>query len=281
LGEVSWSQGSYEDAQSYLDKGYILTRDNNDRAGQALAAQHLARVNWLLGENEKAVHWGEKSRKLYEQIGDLQGLASALNELGIVAIKRKEFDKAENYFSGNLALAREIGDRFRMAQALNNLGNIAHDQGMYKEAHRLYKQTWGIMEGIGDKFGEALVLSNLGLVCVMLGQYDDGWDYLQQSLRVSCTIQDIPHTLINLVIVGHLWIRNCEYERAAQLLGLALHHSAANIEVKTEAQPVLAKLREELPDEDLEAALERGKALELDQVVDEILAVESYEDFMK
>ena len=271
LGEVSWSQGSYEVAQSYLADGYELAHENNGKAGQALAAQHLARVNWLLGENEKAVHWGEKSRKLYEQIGDLQGLTSALNELGIVAIKRKELEKAESYFSSNLALARDIGDHFRMAQALNNLGNIAHDQGIYKEAHRLYKQAWGIMEGKGDKFGEALVLSNLGDVCVKLGQYDDGWDYLQQSLRVSCTIQDIPHTLISLVHIGHLLIRNCEYERAAQFLGLALSHPASNIEVEKEAQHVLAELREEMPGEELEAALERGKELDLDQVVEEIL----------
>jgi hypothetical protein len=75
-------------------------------------------------------------------------------------------------------------------------------------------------------------------------------------------------------------IREGEHERAAQLLGLALRHPAANIEVEDDAQPVLAELREMMSEDELEAALERGKALDLEQVVDEILAVESYEDFL-
>ncbi|MEA3439006.1 MAG: adenylate/guanylate cyclase domain-containing protein [Chloroflexota bacterium] len=281
LGEVSWSQGSYEIAQRYLGEGFQLTHENNYQAEQALAAQHLARVNWLLGENEKAVHWGEKSRALYEQIGDLQGLASALNELGIVAVKRKEFDKARMFFKNNLTLAEEIGDRFRMAQAMNNLGEVARDQGLYEDAHIYYKQACVIMEEIGQKWGEALVLGNLGLVCVKQDKYDAAWGYVRHSLMVTHTIQDIPRTLSNLVMIGLLWVRNCEHERAAQILGLALHHPASYIEVEAVAQPALAELREEMPGEELEAALERGKALDLEQVVNEILAVESYEDFMK
>ncbi|MEA3440795.1 MAG: adenylate/guanylate cyclase domain-containing protein [Chloroflexota bacterium] len=281
LGEVSWSQGSYEDAQSYLGEGYKIAHENSNRAGQALAAQHLARVTYLLGNNEQAFEWGEKSRALYEQLGDLQGMASALNELGIFAVKRKEFDKAENYFCGNMALVQEIGDRFRMAQAMNNLGVMAYDQGLYEEARPYYEQAWDIMDGMGDKFGEALVLSNLGDVYVQMGQYDAAWGYLQQSLRVSCTVQAIPLTLMSLVALVHIWVRNCEYERGAQLLGLALHHSAWNIEIENDAQPVLAELREMMSEDELEAALERGKALDLEQVVDEILAAESYEDFMK
>ena len=38
------------------------------------------------------------------------------------------------------------------------------------------------------------------------------------------------------------------------------------------AQPVLEELRKVLDDEELQAALERGKALDLEQVVKEILA---------
>jgi tetratricopeptide (TPR) repeat protein len=278
LGEVSWSQGSYESAQNYLDEGYRLARDNNDRAGQALVAQQLARVAWLLEDNEHAIRWAEKSRALYEQLGDLQGMASALNELGIVAVIRKEFDKAESYFSGNLALAEEIGDRFCMAQAVNNLGIKADYQELYEEARLYYEQALVIFEEIGDKWGEAQALGNLARVYFYLDQNYVAWGYVQRALKETRAIQDIPHTLNNLVSMGYRLFRNSEYERAAQFLGLAFHHPAANIEVKTKVQLVLVELREELPGDELEAALERGKSLDLEQVVDEILAAETYED---
>jgi hypothetical protein len=50
-------------------------------------------------------------------------------------------------------------------------------------------------------------------------------------------------------------------------LGLILNHSALESDVRQVAESVLDRLRKEMPPEDLEAAMERGKSLELDQVV--------------
>ena len=59
---------------------------------------------------------------------------------------------------------------------------------------------------------------------------------------------------------------------AAELLGLVLGHAALDEENRRHAEPVLATLREALPAGELGAALERGKSLDLDAVVAEILA---------
>jgi hypothetical protein len=63
-----------------------------------------------------------------------------------------------------------------------------------------------------------------------------------------------------------------QYEQAAQMLGLALHHPSSWSEVENDAQPVLAALGKALPAGQLEAALARGAELDLEQVVGEILA---------
>ena len=280
LGEVSWSLGSYEDARRYLNEGYLLARDYHDRAGQALAARHLARVSWLVGDNEQSVEWSEISRTLYEQLDDLHGLASALNELGIVGIRRKEFDRGKRYFSRTLELAEEIGDRRLMSQVMNNMGVIADLQDLFEEARSYYEQTLVIVVEIGDKRGVALVQSNLANLCVRMGQYDDGWNYLQQALRVSYPIQDYPIMLTSLISSGQLLARNGESERGAQLIGLVFHHPAGNVELMDDVQKAMEELRGAMPPEELEAALERGKALDLMQVVDEILAADSYEDYI-
>jgi len=61
---------------------------------------------------------------------------------------------------------------------------------------------------------------------------------------------------------------------------LALHHPATYSEVDEAARPVLEELQRELTSEELKVALEKGKALDLDQVVDEILAAENIEDYL-
>ena len=57
---------------------------------------------------------------------------------------------------------------------------------------------------------------------------------------------------------------------AAELLGLVLNHPALEIDVSQVAELVLGRLHKVLPAEQLEAAMERGKMLELDAVVAEL-----------
>ena len=146
------------------------------------------------------------------------------------------------------------------------------NRGHIEEARAYYEQCQVIFEEIGERMGAALALGNLGMVCVAQGQDGAAWEYLRRALREQVTMQDIPHTLVYLVDMLHLRVRAGQPERAAELLGLALHHPASYSEVERAAQPVLEALREELGAEELEAALARGVGMELEQVVEEILA---------
>ena len=60
--------------------------------------------------------------------------------------------------------------------------------------------------------------------------------------------------------------------RAAELFGLATSHTHTSPEVAQIAPYVRQLLQEALPPTELETALQRGKALDLDQVVKETLA---------
>ena len=58
-----------------------------------------------------------------------------------------------------------------------------------------------------------------------------------------------------------------------ELLGLVIHHPATIAFIKEgEVALLLDELREKMPADELEAALERGKVLDLDTVAAEILA---------
>jgi hypothetical protein len=60
------------------------------------------------------------------------------------------------------------------------------------------------------------------------------------------------------------------YERAAKLVGLA-RDRALDVEPQIESKPALAILRQVLSDDELEAAMARGRALDLDATVQELL----------
>jgi tetratricopeptide (TPR) repeat protein len=275
LGEVAWRQGDWEAARGHLHEALALAQACEDTGGQALAAQHLARISWLSADYDQAERWAQQSQGWYEQVGDRQGLIAARNELGVAAFHRAEFDRAQDHFGANLALAREMDDRYRIQQALNNLGEVAREQGAYDQARAYYEQSRTICEEIGDRLGVALTLGNLGMVCVAGGQDVEAWQYVRQSLPEHMAMQDMPHVLTDLVSAAHLQARAGKPQRAAELLGLALHHPASYSEVDRDAQPVLELLREALGEEALEAALSRGAELELEQVLAEILADQS------
>jgi hypothetical protein len=74
--------------------------------------------------------------------------------------------------------------------------------------------------------------------------------------------------------VVQLQIADGQYLAAAEYLGLALSHPALETDVSQVAESALGKLRKVLPTEQLEAAMDRGKMLELDTVVAELEAME-------
>ena len=61
-------------------------------------------------------------------------------------------------------------------------------------------------------------------------------------------------------------------ERAVEFLGLVLHHPATHQMDRDRAQALLSQLEPELPPEAFAEALERGRTLELEEVVTEILS---------
>lgn len=274
LGEANWRQGNNDAAQRQLETGLAAAQACNDLTGMALAGHHLGWVAYRRGHYEEANRWGESSRAWYSQTGDRQGIAAALNELGIIAHSQGEHATAERYFSESLARCREIGDRRGTANALNNLGMVAAERDAHAEERAYYEQCCEIYEEIGERAGVVIALLNLGELCIDRGLDGEAWTYLRQALREATAIQTIPNILYVLIEVSRLHSRAGQHERAAELLGLALHHPASDIGITHEGdvETALAALRQALPADQLEAALARGAGLELGRVVSEILS---------
>jgi DNA-binding SARP family transcriptional activator/predicted ATPase len=275
LAQVSSEQGAYDAAKRHLDKALAVARACNDRNHIASVLSMLGTIAWRWGDIEQAERCVQESLAIYRELGNRHRIPRMLNVLGIFAILRESYDQAEQYWKEGLTMVQEMGDRQAMADMLNNLGYINHHHiGNLEKAKQYYQESLSIGQEIGHRHGTTSTLSNLGHLHVLRGEYTLAWSYLHRALCESTAIGVVPLTLDALVGVAQLRAETGQGDSAAELLGLALNHPAMEVSGAQVAETVLAGLRETLPAEQLEAAMERGRAMELDAVVVELLAEE-------
>jgi class 3 adenylate cyclase/tetratricopeptide (TPR) repeat protein len=271
LARAAREQGRFEEAEPYLEQGLALAREIRDRMGVAHTLYELSWLAYRRGNVKKMEGYAKDSLVICRELGDRQGIADALNSLGSAASLRRETELAKRYMKESLALCREIGDRRGASARLHNLGEQARHQEKYEEAVRYYQECQALCREIGDRLVLADSLAGLGFAHIGLGEYEAAWGCLRESMSQSSTIGAVFSTMWALIGVAALAAKTGRHAWAAELVGLVLGHPTVNEEDRQEAEPVLVTLREALPAEQLEAALERGKGLDLEAVVAEIL----------
>jgi DNA-binding SARP family transcriptional activator/predicted ATPase/Tfp pilus assembly protein PilF len=273
LGQAATEQGDYDAAKKHLDEALTLARERGDRTSEASALSMLSSIAWRWGDIELADQYTRESLAIYREIGHLQKIPRLLNILGIVAIMQENYGQAEAYWEEGLGMVKEMGDHHAMADMLNNLGYINHHNlRNLEKAKQYYKESLSTAREIGHRQGATSTLSNLGHLHVLLGEHALAWEYLREALSESTAIGVTPLTLDALAGVALLRAETGQEEAAAELVGLVVNHPAVESDSAQVAEGVLTKLREVLPEKQVEAALERGKGMELDEVVEGMLA---------
>jgi predicted ATPase/DNA-binding SARP family transcriptional activator len=194
----------------------------------------------MKGDHEKALHLAERGLKLYQDIGDLSGSTTPLIVMGHVAYARREFERAKGHYQRCLEIAEEVGFHYSTQTSTKYLAKVALSMGETAEANR----------------------------------------HLVHSLRITQEIGFLRDIVNLLYEFSRLRAAQGNPEQAAELLALVIQHPASlqtrwlEGSIKGSAEGLLAKLEGELPAESYLAALERGRALELDKVVAALLESE-------
>jgi tetratricopeptide (TPR) repeat protein len=274
LAQVASERGTYDIAQRYLDEVLVLAREQDDMACVASTLSMLSTIAWKWGDIEQAEKCCQESLVIYRELGDRRKISQIHNALGILATLQDNFSQAEQSYEQGLKIAREIDDRQIVADLLNNLGYLNHHStGNLQKAKQYYQESLLIALEIDHKAGATSTSINLGQLHILLGEHQIAWGYLQEALSESVAIGAVPLTLDALVGVVQLLIKNWHHESAAELLGLVLSHPALEFDIRQTAELALDWLHETLAPEQLDAAMERGKMLDLNTVVMELEAV--------
>ncbi|MBN1283901.1 MAG: protein kinase [Anaerolineae bacterium] len=273
LAQVVAAQGRLEQAKAYLDESQTIARRLGDHAILARVLYGMGDVAWRQSVFTEANRHLAESLAMARAVGDGMVILYALNRLGVVALDRHNFEAAQLYFEEGLSFARRIGNRERTAVALVNLGELSRLCGECVRAKELYHESLAMFKEIGRQSGIMMTRTRLGLVALTAGELDQAGQYFRAVLEEAHESGVAPDVLSSLGGMAAVHAQ-ADKERAAEWFGLILSHPAADANVRRDTRPFVDALRAELPPGVFEAALERGRALDLDAVVEEILQVD-------
>ena len=310
LGNVARSQGDYEQASDLHQQELAIFQQLGDQSGIAGSLNNLGNIVTNQGEYERATDLYQESLTIYKQLGDQLSITISLNNLGIIARYQGDYERAADLHQQSLDIKQQLGDQHGSAISLNNLGNIAIDQGDYERATDLHQQSLAIRQQLGDQQGIAGSITNIGLIAHQQGDYEQARDLHQQSLTIFKQLGDqqgiatslsnigwanLKKANMNAVVALHeglsisdkintpwlsmyfivtfagVLILKIRLARAAQLLGFVEAHPLKQADLQERIDELMPQLETGLSPDELAQALEQGKQLDLDTVVQELL----------
>jgi predicted ATPase/DNA-binding CsgD family transcriptional regulator len=269
--------GDYPAARALGEEGLALARQLDDRRRVAVASYNLGRLAYVQGRYADARALLEEALTVFRQLGHRPGVAAALNRLGLLAFAEGDLAGARAVLEQSLAVAHETGYASLLEAVLFNLGLCAHVGGNLDAARRLYEECRAINAARGDRHDLAMALHNLGHVIAAQGDLPAARALYRESLVIAREVGNRRRLVLALWDIATLAAAERDWERAVRLGGSA--EASAEAMGVGPARPIrelwdaqLEPARRALGDRGESAAVTAGRALTLDQAVDEALA---------
>lgn len=266
LGWVAARQGAYDEAQQLCEEALRQAEGAGNRRAAALALRRLGVIARRQGDSRHAAGQYRASLALYQELGDREGEIGCLNNLANTEVSLGDFPAALQHYQEVLAVACEIGNRDLVAAALGNLGEASRRRGDLKSAEAYLQQAIDLFHEIGSCHSEAVSTRNLAEVMLENGDSAGAERAYRTAFQQTLVAGSLPMALSALVGLADVRARTGNTMAAAEWIGLVLGHPACDDTVAAEANAVLARLRTRLPPHRLEAAMARGRTLELSAV---------------
>ncbi len=263
--------GLYAEGVKLLKEAAELVKDSQDKY---LIGSVLAWLGWAyfeLGDYDQAGEWYEQAYQISKQIEHLIGVAYTTSKLGTWADARQDYAQAKQYHQEAQQVFIEFGDLAGQGYALSRMSVSAWGMGDYEEARQCAQAGLEHFNSINHRWGIATSYCRIGFAEIGLGQYREAERYFRNGLRRSKEHKIFPTMIYALIGFGFLRAIQGKGASAVELLTFALNHPITPALYKDIAQRELVRLRTQLPEDEFQAAEERGRALDLETVVEAIL----------
>ena len=222
-----------EDARHFLWESYErYNMIGNKRMAASVACNIASDLIVNVGDYAQAVQLVEDALATYRALDYPLGICNALTVLGDAALKQNDLQRAREFYVEGLALAHETQSAWDIISLSLCLGKVANQAEQFEEAR----------------------------------------EYLLAALAVAAEnrMMGLARLTLNQLAIP-LAFQSGQIERAVELIGFAVDAACGDTLVEREAEPIIARLRQALPAPVFAQALERGKQLEFDNVVEELI----------
>ena len=231
----------------------------------------LGQVSTAQGEYEPAAIYYQECLAMVREKGDRRMAAILLACLGHVHYLKKEYFEAQQVFEESLEICRTVKDEHEMGMAFGNLGNVARAQGQYPMALEHFLRSVELLERTGERWGLCLNTKRLGYLYSEMGEIDSAWASYQRAMQLALQ-HDLPAETLDILLgIAGVLARQGEFKRAVELASLTLAHTATAMDARENAMQLLGEIECSLPESEFEAARQRGRSLQLIQVVKDYL----------
>ena len=274
-GRLAWAQGDHAAARPLFEESLAVLRELGDTRGVAFSLLNLGMVANGQGD-EAARSLLAEAATLSRQAGDPWLESGSLFHLGRAAYTLGDYSEARTALERSVRLAKEVGDLRLRANPLTILATIMLEQGDLDEAQSLFEEALAIQRELGDTWGVSSSLASLGAVALRQRGEAPARTFFEESLVIRRQAGDRDGIAASLDDLAGVAASRGQPLGAARLHGAAAAvREAAGIALgrvaRHELDDRLAALRSGLGDEEFAAVWAQGRAMTLEQAVDEAL----------
>ena len=271
LGRAVLDEGRHEDARPLFEESLRAALALGSRTAIVHATSQLGLVEYFAGDLDEAERRLGEALALATSEGSRPAVAAALQGLGFVAEDRGALDAAAAHYAESLAACRENGDRYGAARGLMLLGEVERRRGAAAAARAYYEQALALARGVGSVYVAGLLEGNLAYLAASLGRNREALARARAALDAHRETGSSTVGLPVLVALAEVAVGRGDARLALELLGHVQAHPGNRKDHRNEVERVLARLRRELPDVDVERGMAAGRGRAFDELAAEAL----------
>jgi tetratricopeptide (TPR) repeat protein len=221
-----------------------------------------------------------RGSQMLREMGDRYTLVIFLHNQAFLASTStvREYDKAKRFATESHVLAREMGLQLYMARALFVLGYLEIETETYEKAIPFFQDSLQYYEATGANHEVGSVLCGLGEAYFYLGEDEVAYESFVAAIKIAVEFDITATTLLSVVGIARILNRQDKKDKALQYVVAVLTHPGVGPRVKPEAIALLTELTGQNNWQEFVASQAENLAIELDQIVEEILAASKPEN---
>lgn len=190
IARVYEGQSSYTKALESYSSALVLSRQAKHRRGEAFALMRMGSMNTFLGNLDAALSQLREAGEIHRETGDKEGEALTYHETANIYVQKGDVGKGLEYFHRALSLYREVGATGVIGYLLSNMGEAYRSLGDLKSAADYQNQALEIWREQNQRHGLATGTIYLGAIYSELGETRRAISSYQEAARLCSALEE-------------------------------------------------------------------------------------------